>query len=349
MTKHHRSGICSVDYLWVDGNRYIARLKSKSRVLALPDVPDLVHFPAWTLDGSLTGQGDSEELILNPVRWYLNPLKAGRHYLVLCEVNDVTGYAHFGNHRSGLRLLLRTADIAAHQVWIGLSQQYSLLQISDLADGSVGRVQEECQEQSSLHALIADAHATACLEAGLHLHSWHLVPHLQLPVFQLGMRSDDDDCDPLKVSDDLWVARYLLEQLSSIHHQTVIYDHLATPASLSLSVSTLNTRDKSAGMAAMLRIIAVLEMLEVVDKTSREFKHQFFPSENFESGYTSRKAAFRIPSQVVLARRGHLVDQRPRAKADPYRLVQYLLGSLRVSDFSTDRRSESLSQIQVSI
>jgi len=52
---------------------------------------------------------------------------------------------------------------------------------------------------------------------------------------------------------------------------------------------------------------------------------------------------------VVLARSGYLVDQRPRAKADPYRIAQYLLGSLLVSEVSSERRTRMQKSSEVGV
>jgi len=341
MTKFNRNNVSSVDYIWVDGNKYAARVRSKARVLSLPDEPQIKDYPSWTFDGSLTDQGGNEDLHLVPVRQYLNPFKGGRNYLVLCEVNDATGYAHPTSHRSGLRLLLNNINIANHQPWLGFGQHYSLV-----SDGVVGEVVDSGAEslvgqelQPKTNARIAEAHATACLDAGLGLHSWHLSSHKDHWVFQLGCRDDNDQYDPLEVADDLWVARYLLEQIAQHNQQQVVYDSLNAPAPLSISLSTLKTRNEVSGIAELQRIISVLEALEMADRSSNEFKRQFYRSEDFSPGYTRRHSAFRIPFHVVMARLGYFVDQRPRAKADPYRIAQYLLGSLLVSEVSSERRT----------
>ncbi|MFG1494983.1 hypothetical protein ABMA57_00020 [Saccharospirillum sp. HFRX-1] len=345
MTKFNRSNFSSVDYIWVDGGRYAARVRSKVRVLSLPDEPQIEDYPSWTFDGSLTDQGGNENLHLVPVRQYVNPFKGGRNYLVLCEVNDATGYAHATSHRSGLRLLLDNIRLIAHQPWVGFVQHYSL--VADEAGNGEPTLDEDLQSQT--RARIAEAHANACLDAGLHLHSWHLSSHEDHWVFQLGVRDDSDQHDPLEVADDLWVARYLLEQIAQQDHQSVVYDSLNAPAPLSISISTLKTRSEVGGITEIQRIISVLENLEIVDRGSNEFKRQFYRSEDLNPGYTSRHSAFRIPASVVMERSGYVVDQRPRAKADPYRIAQYLLGSLLVSEVSSDRRARMQRSSEVGV
>lgn len=346
MTKFNRNNVSAVDYIWVDGNQYAARVRNKSRVLPLPDQPQIDDYPAWTFDGSLTDQEGSEDLHLIPVRQYVNPFKGGRNYLVLCEVNDATSYAHFSNHRSGLRLLLDNSNIAPHQAWLGFGQHYSLVPLADAEDamskqatGQGDAALDEADRRQTLGDRIAEAHAKACLDAGVHLHSWHRSSYQDHRVFQLGCRDEDDHCDALQMADDLWVARYLLERLAEDFNQAVVYDSLAAQAPLATSISTVKTRSELGGIAEIQRAISVLETLEIVDKTSNEFKRQFYRSEDFNPGYTSRQSAFRIPAAVVLGRCGYFVDQRPRAKSDPYRIAQYLLGSLLVSEVSSNRRT----------
>lgn len=347
MTKFNRSNISSVDYLWVDGNQYSARVRSKVRILSLPDEPQVDDYPAWTFDGSLTNQGDNEDLQLMPVRQYINPFKGGRNYLLLCEVNDATGYAHPTSHRSGLRLLLENSNVAAHQPWIGLGQHYSLIADETMMGDSKPPLTDERQQRT--HACIAQAHAKACLDAGVHLQSWHLSSYENHWVFQLGYRDDSEQYSPLQVTDDLWVARYLLEQIAQNHGHLVVYDRLDQPAPMSISFSTVKTRQEMDGIVEIERILSVLETLEIVDRSSNEFKRQFSRSEDFNAGYTSRHSAFRIPARVVLKRCGFFVDQRPRAKADPYRIAQYLLGSLLVNEVSSERRARLQKNSEVGV
>ena len=229
------------------------------------------------------------------------------------------------------------SNIAPHQPWVGFGQHYSL--VADEVDHADDEPLVEQELQPKTNARIAEAHANACLDAGLRLHSWHLSSHKDHWVFQLGCRDDNDQYDPLEVADDLWVARYLLEQIAQNYQQVVVYDSLSAPAPLSISISTLQTRSEVNGIAEIQRIISVLETLEIVDRSSNEFKRQFYRSEDFNPGYTSRHSAFRIPAHVVMELFGYFVDQRPRAKADPYRIAQYLLGSLLVSEVSSERRA----------
>jgi glutamine synthetase len=62
--------ITQAEYIWLDGAAPIHRLRSKSRIVALPDTdPVLDTFPEWSFDGSSTSQasGHDSDLLLRPL------------------------------------------------------------------------------------------------------------------------------------------------------------------------------------------------------------------------------------------------------------------------------------------
>lgn len=352
MGKIQTDGVSTVEYIWIDGSRFSSRLRSKTRLIFLPEHPSLEDFPAWTFDGDLTMQSSSEDCQLVPVRLYPNPLRQGSHYLLLCEVNDALGFTHPSNHRAGMRAMLDKAD-TSRQIWIGFEQPYSVYSAQEVLDVPVV---DEFLTNDTYCAVggglvgsrrLADRHAQACLSAGLALSGWHTAAKKDSWVFQLGYRGADESCDVLTIADDLWVARYFLEILSEEMNCMVIYDVDGDQAPLATSFSTWQTRDKNSGIYEIQRIVSTLESLEIIDRTSAEFKQQFYRSDNYDYGVTSRQSAIRIPSHVIQAQGGYFVDRRPRSGSDPYRIAQYLVGSLFVGVMDSDRESQEDSQCGV--
>jgi glutamine synthetase len=104
-----------VEYLWIDGAQPTQGIRSKARVVSLPENPKIEDFPAWSFDGSSTGQaaGNDSDCILQPVRVYNDPLRGEGNYLVLCEVDDPSGGPHASNQRARLRAALEGCTVTA--------------------------------------------------------------------------------------------------------------------------------------------------------------------------------------------------------------------------------------------
>ena len=71
------------EYIWIDGQKPTAKLRSKTKV-----VPDGQEPPIWGFDGSSTEQapGKASDCVLNPVLVKPDPIRGGDDVLVLCEV-----------------------------------------------------------------------------------------------------------------------------------------------------------------------------------------------------------------------------------------------------------------------
>ena len=71
------------EYIWIDGTKPTAILRSKTKIIPLGEEPDL-----WGFDGSSTQQapGDKSDCVLRPVRVVSDPTRDESDKLVLCEV-----------------------------------------------------------------------------------------------------------------------------------------------------------------------------------------------------------------------------------------------------------------------
>ena len=79
------------EYIWIDGQKPTAKLRSKTKVLASP-AKNLGDLPEWGFDGSSTSQasGHFSDLLLRPVKMIPDPLHhahfAGALLLVACSI-----------------------------------------------------------------------------------------------------------------------------------------------------------------------------------------------------------------------------------------------------------------------
>ena len=71
------------EYIWIDGTRPTAKLRSKTKILT-----DGAEPPIWGFDGSSTNQaqGHASDRVLKPVASFPDPIRGDRDILVICEV-----------------------------------------------------------------------------------------------------------------------------------------------------------------------------------------------------------------------------------------------------------------------
>src|SRR6218665_4184794 len=117
------------EYIWIDGQKPTAKLRSKMKGVEKPEIKSLSDLPDWGFDGSSTYQADGKnsDLLLKPVRYIPNPLRPGTpDVLVMCEVMMPDGSPHPSNSRAPLRAVAE--KYASFDTWFGLEQEYTLFE-----------------------------------------------------------------------------------------------------------------------------------------------------------------------------------------------------------------------------
>ena len=213
------------EYIWLDGDRPTQKLRSKTRILSVPEgqSPELTDFPVWSFDGSSTYQasGHDSDLLLRPVSVVADPIRGAAHHLVLAEVLNADGTPHATNQRAELEAVL-AAGAADEEPWIGFEQEYTSLKARSpgLAQRRLPRAQGPFYcGVGSTHDLWTRAGRRARTRAchrGRADDLWH---QRRSHAGSVGV-SDwlprprrGEDAGPLNVSDQLWLARWLLERL----------------------------------------------------------------------------------------------------------------------------------------
>src|SRR3989344_2034700 len=223
----------------LDSNRN-PEIRSKTRIIEMPletTVRVLNTFmgrvPTWGFDGSSTGQaeGHFSDCVLKPVRVYLDPLRSRERQdylsiLVLNEVFDVPGVKpHLSNTRAGLRDLAEKYE--EQDWWIGIEQEYTLMLVGEndfsrLAgplgfprDGKFPEPQGKYYCGNGADKIVGrelvEKHMYACLDADLVLGGTNAEVMPGQWEFQMG--NGTNQSDPLRVADDLVIARYLLNRI----------------------------------------------------------------------------------------------------------------------------------------
>jgi glutamine synthetase len=326
------------EYIWLDGYKPTASLRSKSKILDRP-VASLADLPEWGFDGSSTEQatGDHSDCLLRPVAFVPDPIRGAPHVLVMCEVFNADGSVHPSNTRAHLREISKAAEAA--EPWFGIEQEYTLYK-----DGRPLGFPEQgfpdpqgpyyCAVGSGkiMGRDLVEAHMEASLKAGLKLSGINAEVMPGQWEFQVG------PLGPLAVADQLWLARWLLHRLGenygievSLHPKPVVEGDW-NGAGAHTNFSTLQMRAPG-GIAA---VEAACEKMKLkhkehiavygADNDKRlSGKYETCSINEFRYGVSDRGASIRIPMATANAGMGYLEDRRPAANIDPYRVCARII------------------------
>ncbi len=341
--------LATADYLWLDGATPTNELRAKTRILTTAKINGIDDFPEWGFDGSSTWQahGSHSDCVLAPVYYCKNPMRTtpGNHYLVMCEVNNSDHTPHTTNARDELRQLMRQTEAA--DPWIGFEQEYTFFDYTrPLGWPDRGGFPESqgpfyCGVGSGrvFGRDIVEEHMELCRQANLAFYGINAEVMPAQWEFQVGYRGvENEQCDPLTMSDQMWIARYLLRRVAENYDVIVSFDNKPMPgdwngAGMHTNFSTKATRNKADGIEAIHK--AVNNLRENHNKHIRDYGadlesrltglHETCHIGQFKSGVSDRGASIRIPLQTSEKGYGYFEDRRPGANADPYRISSRLV------------------------
>ncbi len=316
------------EYIWIDGTEPTARLRSKTKVLASP-VGGVDDLPIWGFDGSSTNQapGKASDCVLKPVFCCPDPIRGGDHVLAMCEVLLPDMSPHATNTRALLAPVAgRYAD---HEPLFGIEQEYTFFK-----DGrpygfpAAGFPAPQGFYYCGVGAdevfgrPIVEAHLDNCLAAGLAISGINAEVMPGQWEFQVGPLA------PLDVSDQLWVARWLLYRTAEDFGIAATLD--PKPVKGDWNGAGAHTNFSTAAMRSGYD--AVIVACEALGERAGDHithygadiqhrltgMHETAPWTEFSYGVSDRGASVRIPWQVEVEQQGYIEDRRPNANADPY-------------------------------
>jgi glutamine synthetase len=246
--------------------------------------------------------------------------------LILCEVYNVDFTPHESNTRNELEVQLSSLKDDPEE-WVGFEQEYTLYQ-----DGKpLGWPREGepapqgdyyCGRNAGEEIIIE--HTDACLTAGIRISGTNAEVMLGQWEYQIGAGGS------LHMSDDLWVARWLMEKICDIYEVTVSLDPKPIEgdwngAGCHTNFSTKQMREKG-GDVLIFKACQDLEnthqehMMVYGEGNERRLTglHETQTIDSFTWGVSDRGASIRIPWQVDQDGCGYLEDRRPSANCDPY-------------------------------
>lgn len=335
------------EYIWLDGTQPTQQIRSKARAVFVPESPAPGDFPAWSFDGSSTGQasGEDSDCILAPVCVVKDPRRGDGSYLVLCEVQNPDGSPHETNQRAALRDILDAAGPEADP-WAGFEQEYTVCRNGrPIGFPSNGYPAPQGPYYCSVGADVAfgrdlaDAHAQACLQAGLMIYGINAEVMPGQWEFQIGFRGiEGEKADALTMADHVWLARFMLQREAERFGYAISFDNKPVAgdwngSGMHTNFSTAATRTPETGLNAIKAAVEALAQRHehhivnygagLADRLTG--LHETCSIEDFRSGVAHRGASIRIPQPVARKAYGYFEDRRPGANADPYRVVGCLV------------------------
>jgi glutamine synthetase len=312
------------EYIWIDGQKPTALLRSKTKVMPTGEEP-----PVWGFDGSSTEQapGDNSDCVLRPVRIMPDPIRGGDDVLVMCEVLNTDMTPHETNTRAAC--LAVAEKYASHEPWFGIEQEYTFFKDGRPHGWPVGGYPAP---QGGYYCGvgadeiwgrdIVEDHTKALMDAGVEISGTNAEVMIGQWEFQVG------PLDPVEVSDQLWLARWLLYRIAEDYD---ISAHLMPKPvkgdwNGAGAHTNFSTREMREGYDA---VIAACEALgTAADEHITQYGagiqdrltglHETAPWTEYSYGVSDRGASVRIPWQVAQEGKGYIEDRRPNANMDPY-------------------------------
>lgn len=324
-----------LEYIWIDGQKPTSELRSKTKVISIetPTKPSHKDLPEWSFDGSSTKQaeGNFSDCILKPVSVYNDPFRKNS-YLVMCEVLNVDGTPHESNTRHILSDI--EEEFSSEKALFGIEQEYILQENTKHSNfykwydnpsdmDEQGRYYCGVGSDRALGREIAEEHMERCLNAGLGITGINAEVMASQWEFQVGT------LPALEVSDQLWVARWILHRVCENYHAVATLEPKPMKewngSGAHINFSTEKMREEGG-------IKYIEEACERLGEKHKEHinvygdgnakrltgDHETCSIEEFRYGVSDRGASIRIPGPVSNAKRGYLEDRRPSSNVDPY-------------------------------
>ena len=329
-----------VEYIWIDGHTPTAKLRSKTKVVD-NKVSSASELPDWSFDGSSTMQaeGSFSDCLLKPVHIMKDPLRGGNNLLAMCEVFNSDGSVHKSNKRAQLRELAEKHK--NQECWFGIEQEYTFFDgIKPLGWPDNGFPAPQggyyCGVGSDevFGRDIVEEHMEACLDAGMNLSGINAEVMPGQWEFQIG------PLGPLEVSDEVWLARWLLYRIGEDYGVSATLDPKPVKGDWNGAGAHTNFSTKSMREPGGIKIIedACEKLGKNHDKhidmygADNEYRltgdHETCSIKDFKYGVSDRGASIRIPMQTANDGHGYLEDRRPSANMDPYLVCTALMDTI---------------------
>lgn len=317
-------GSYRAEYIWIDGTVPTPKMRAKTKIVKAGE-----ELPMWGFDGSSTNQapGAASDCVLRPVFTCPDPVRQGDNILVLSEVLLTDFTPHPTNTRAACA---KVAERHADQEYIfGIEQEYTFFRgFRPLAFPDVGFPAPQGGYYCGVGAdevfgrEVVEAHMDACLRANLEIAGINAEVMPGQWEFQIGTLG------ALDVSDQLWVARWLLYRIAEdFGINATLYPKPArgdwNGAGAHTNFSTKEMRSSFQACVDAAEALGRRHDLHIANygagiEERLTGLHETCSYKEFRYGVSDRGASVRIPWQVAAEGKGYIEDRRPNANVDPY-------------------------------
>lgn len=335
-----------LEYVWLDGYKPEPNLRSKVKVVDYESVATAFldgNFPHWNFDGSSTLQAETgnSDRVLKPIRHYIKDMQSTIY--VLCEVLNPDGTPHQSNKRAEIQE-------GYEDLWFGFEQEYF---IREEVNGNIlGHKRNILKGQGEYYCGVGhnvigrdfvDEHLNMCLNYGINITGINAEVALgqwEYQVFSQGK---------LQAGDDLWMTRYFLLKTSEkygyhieLHPKPITHGEW-NGSGLHTNFSTDLMRNQKNDTSFTEREEYFKSLFSSFE--SRHYEHiKNYGSQNdlrltgqfetqsidkFTWGISDRGASIRVPQSTAENWTGYLEDRRPGSNADPYKIINQIVLSLK--------------------
>ena len=324
-------GSYRAEYIWIDGQKPTPKLRCKAKV-----VPEGEDPPIWGFDGSSTEQapGSNSDCVLKPVFICPDPFRRENNKLVLCEVLLTDMSPHPTNTRASC--LAAAEKYAEFETWFGIEQEYTFFKgTRPLGWPNNGFPAPQGGYYCGVGAdevfgrPVVEDHLENCLFAGLGIAGINAEVMPAQWEFQVGPLS------PLEVSDQLWVARWILYRTGEDHDVSATLDPKPirgdwNGAGAHTNFSTKYMRENYDACIAAAEALGTRSDLHIANYGDRIEErltglHETNSYRDYRYGVSDRGASVRIPWQVARDQKGYIEDRRPNANMDPYVVTRLIV------------------------
>lgn len=351
-----------LEYIWLDGSNP-QQLRSKTKITNEINSMNPSDFPVWSFDGSSTlqasaGKGKNTDCLLKPVFITNDPLRGGSNKLVLCEALNPDGTPHSSNHRRALVEKVGELNLLENQdkndlPWFGWEQEYTLTHkpVRPFGEGiglPLGFTPEIFETNGKSPRAqgdyycgigadtvvgrdIVEEHMNMCMEIGLDISGINAEVLLGQWEYQIG------PVTALSGSDQLWIARYILQRVAEKHNVNVTLHPKPLKGDWNGSGCHVNFSSKEmreeGGLDLIKETMSKLEAnheehIKVYGLGNNERltgAHETSSIHDFSYGFSTRDTSIRIPAQAIVEGKGYFEDRRPASNCDPYQVSLRML------------------------
>jgi glutamine synthetase len=255
----------------------------------------------------------------------------------MCEVLLTDGTPHLSNTRAACAETAR--KYADFEMWFGIEQEYTLFAGARPLGWPVngfpapqGGYYCGVGADEVFGRELVEKHLDACMKAGLSISGINAEVMPAQWEFQIG------PVGTLEVSDQLWMARWLLYRLgedlgisAKLDPKPVRGDWNGAGAHTNFSTKYMREDyDACVAAAEALGRKADLHIANYGDRIEERLtgQHETASYKEYTYGVSDRGASVRIPWQVARDRKGYIEDRRPNANIDPYIVTRLVVDTV---------------------